>query len=69
MTLDEYFGTEGALKQTALAALIGKSDAFVSLLRAGTRRPSMDTVDAINVATGGLVTGNDWMASADEAAA
>lgn len=68
MTLIEYFGTEGALTPKELADKIGKSVSLVSLLVAEKRRPSMDTVDAIRDATGGLVTGDDWMSPAAEAA-
>lgn len=69
MTLSEYFGTDGAKTPSEIARHIGKSVSLVTLLRDGKRRPSMDTVDAIREATGGLVTGDDWMAPASEVAA
>lgn len=68
MTLGEYFGTEGALTPSQLARLIGKSVSFVTLLRDEKRRPSMDTVDAILEATGGKVSGDDWMTPNEVAA-
>ena len=55
--LDEYLKCR---KASEFAATIGRSQAFVSELRKGTRMPSLATMRAIHDATNGAVSFHDW---------
>jgi transcriptional regulator with XRE-family HTH domain len=57
MTLDQYL-TAKKITATALAKKIGRSVAFVTLLRRGKANPSLATARLISAATGGKV---DWL--------
>lgn len=60
MKLGDWLEAKG-LTQTAFAALIGSDQAHVSDLVRGKNRPRLDTVVAIEKATGGAVKAEDWM--------
>jgi transcriptional regulator with XRE-family HTH domain len=57
MTLSEYM-TKTKTTATAIAKQIGRSVAFVTMLRKGTANPSIATARALYAATGGKV---DWL--------
>lgn len=48
------------LTATAFAERIGRSTATVSRLARGIQRPDWSTIEAIDTATGGQVTANDF---------
>jgi transcriptional regulator with XRE-family HTH domain len=54
-----------SLTQRELAAMIGTSDVTVARLETGTRQPSFDLMRRISEATGGEVSPNDFLLSAD----
>ncbi len=59
MKLKRWIKKEG-LTQTVAAARIGMTDAHLSYLIAGKRRPSVSTIDRIDFITSGKVTWEDW---------
>lgn len=69
MTLDQYLTLTGETN-TAFGARVGISQSQIGRLRGGWK-PSWDAIVAIEKATGGKVTPNDWSrhtAKAGEAA-
>jgi DNA-binding transcriptional regulator YdaS (Cro superfamily) len=62
--LDTYLAGR---KAKDFAAQIGKSQAFVSELRKGTRKPSFATMRAIHDATKGQVSYGDWCDESERA--
>lgn len=59
MTLDTFLKTHG-LTSTAFAAMIGRSQSFVSRMRTGEAMPSVETLQAIHRVTRGKVTPLDF---------
>lgn len=66
MKLSDYLSANG-LTLAAFAAKSGLSVPTVSRLRRGLNRPDWKTLDAINEATDGQVTANDFYAQTDDA--
>lgn len=64
MKLSDYLSANG-LTLAAFAAKSGLSVPTVSRLRRGLNRPDWKTLDAINEATDGQVTANDFCATDD----
>lgn len=64
MKLCDYLSANG-MTLAAFAAKSGLSVPTVSRLRRGLNRPDWKTLDAINEATGGQVTANDFYAQPD----
>ena len=62
MKLHDYLQTK-SIKRSEFAALIGKSQSYVTMLCQGAIWPSRDAAQRIAEATGGLVTANDFVAS------
>lgn len=60
MKLSEFL-TDRNLTDDAFAALVGMSQSQVSRLKRGLSRPSWDNLAAIERATDGAVTANDFM--------
>lgn len=68
MTLAEYLSTK-QMTDEAFGTLVGLSQPQVNRLRRGKSKPGWDVLRRISDATDGLVTANDFMSAADEAAA
>lgn len=64
MKLSEYLESRG-LTDAAFAALVGRDRTSVTRWRNGTTRPDLDALLAVYVATGGLVTPNDFLIPAN----
>jgi len=63
--LSEYLSKTG-LTQTAFAKDVGVSDAYLSQILTGARRPSFDLMEKIEDVTGGQVSINAWRTEAPE---
>jgi len=59
MTISEFLDHTG-MTATKFAAMIGRSKSFVSRLHNGKAAPSLETLQAIQKVTGGLVTPADF---------
>jgi transcriptional regulator with XRE-family HTH domain len=60
MKLTDWLKKSG-MRDVEFARLIKMSPATVLHLKAGTRRPSLSTIEIINKETGGEVTAQDWI--------
>lgn len=67
MTLSDYLSTN-KLTLRQFAEAVGRSEATISRIARGRHRPDWETLEAINTATGGLVTPNDFLPKRGEAA-
>lgn len=67
MKLADYLHEHG-VRQVDFAAKIGVAQSMVSRLAAGSHKPSFELLDKIHEATGGLVSFDDFRATAPVAA-
>jgi len=67
MTLEQYL-KENDLKPVAFATSIGVAPSTITRILRGERSPGLDLMLKIKTGTGGAVSADDWLASAESAA-
>ncbi len=59
--LIKFFEENKRVRQSAIAQLLGVSEAYISLLLSGKKQPSLKTACTIEAITSGKVKASDWL--------